>query len=209
MSTIEYSGSKNLEMKETVIFPQYNLQMDDSPDEYGITEEFEELYDEQLPEVDDFSEYGTLEREDRLKAAIAAVDYVENAIVHQNAIARRRGLDPGDEEVIDELRRERLDAQDEGYSLSLSKVWNREFEGERVGSCKERAMTLHALFKEMGMDSEFNTGLYTGTDTENPPGHAWVEIGNFIADPSSIGGVFHKNTDKFREEYRNTGLQLD
>jgi hypothetical protein len=210
LATIEHSGREQLESGDVVWFPNYSIRFEDSPAEYGLLDEFEALYGEQLPDVEDVSDYGSLEKRKRLRTAVATLDYVEDAIVHQNSVARWRDLDPQDEEDLSCLREERLEAQGIGYSLSLSDVWQTELEGERVGTCKERAMTLHAMFQEMGIDSEFHNGKYRGEGYEDDPaGHAWVQVDDFIADPSSVGGLFHWNTDKFQDDYRNTGLLLN
>lgn len=138
-----------------------------------IDELSEELYEEFL----DYDSEGTLEE--------AAAEFIDEKIPHIYDIADEKGLDP------EELDKDRRKAQGRLDRINLSDTWDNSWENSPAGTCRERAATLHLLYKELGLDSEYHSG---NVAEEGYEGHAWVEVGDqLVADPSADPVVFPKD----------------
>lgn len=149
-----------------VFHDEYDIRVDDTPDE--LVEKFR-------------SGHGESPRE--------AVDFVRDEIQHSYEIAREEGLKP------EEIEEERIEAQGPPGEVWMSQVWNGDWRGMTAGTCQERAITLHMLYQDLGIESSYVTGLVE--TEEGREGHAWVETEDAIADPSSVGGYYSKDyTDR-------------
>jgi hypothetical protein len=85
----------------------------------------------------------------------------------------------------------------------MSNVWKGEWRDMRVGSCQERALTLHALYEDLGISSQYHEGWLELENNERGK-HAWTTVQDeYISDPSvSGGGLFHiedEEADRYQE----------
>lgn len=163
-------GSSGVSLSEgkKLLNADYDLEVDTRPEE--LTNEFLDQYNWTLDEVDD----------NWYQVVDDARKFARDEVKHVAAIARHTGADPS------KLDEERIEAQVEGGILKMSNVWDGEWRNTIAGTCQERAITLHAIYKELGLDSEYHEG-YLELQGGGFGGHGWTTVGEYISDPSNAG----------------------
>lgn len=162
----------------------YDLKIDRRTEE--LASEFLESYDWAMEDVED--EWDQIVEEAR--------NFAVDEIMHVAAIAREEDVDAS---VLDE---ERIAAQSEDGILKMSYVWDGEWRDLRAGTCQERALTLHALYNELGIDSQYHEGILK-LENGRYGCHGWTTVGDqYISDPSNAGdGVTPiEDTDRYSEK---------
>ena len=170
MSVTRGSGGAKLGEGKRILNADYDIEVDTRPDE--LTQEF---LDEYKWEMGDVEEEWSQIVEDARK-------FVVDEITHIEAVARDEGL--MDSEPLEE---DRIYAQSENGTLKMSNVWGGAWRDIRAGTCQERAITLHTVYKELGIDTEYHEGfLYL--DGRGSGYHGWTTVnGEYISDPSIAG----------------------
>lgn len=170
ISTQTFQTGIELEPGDTLEGKKYDLRVDERPDE---------LYEEFLDEYG-FDENTVLED---------ATEFIDEEIKHTYELAEEQGLDP---EILD---RERREVQGGISKVDMSDVWSQEYRGIRAGTCRERAVSLHLLLDELGVESDYHSGYVDGDMSE---GHSWVQKGRDVLDPSADEYVFEKNRSEHK-----------
>lgn len=159
------SNGYNLGWNESVIFNDYDVCLDRRPEE--LLEEFRDHIDYEPEDA----ELQTLLEDTQ--------DFVIDTIEHRDAMARDLNLSG---RAIDGMR---VDAQSEAGTVMMSNVWGGEWYGRRIGTCLERGMTAHAMYRMLGLESRLHIGRLE--TEEGMPQHTWTTVEDYISDPS-IGG---------------------
>lgn len=169
---------------ERLLNSDYDVKVDRRPEE--LTSEFLDQYDWTMEDVED--EWSQIVEDAR--------NFAIDEIIHVAAVARDEDIDAA---VLDD---ERIQAQSENEILNMSYVWDGEWRDLRAGTCQERALTLHALYNELGIDSQYHEGVLR-LDDGDYGGHGWTTVGNqYISDPSNAGdGVIPvEEADRYTEQ---------
>lgn len=177
------SSGANLSEGERILNSDYDVKVDRRPEE--LTSEFLDRYDWSMSDVED----------DWHRIVEDARNFAIDEILHVAAIARQEDIDP---DVLDD---ERIEAQSENGILNMSYVWDGEWRDLRAGTCQERALTLHALYNELGIDSRYHEGMLE-LEGGRYGGHGWTTVrGRYVSDPSNAGDglVPAEDTDRYFE----------
>lgn len=169
---------------ERILNADYDVEVDRRPEE--LTSEFLDQYSWAMDDVEE--EWDQIVEDAR--------NFALDEIVHVGAIARDENVD------MRALDDERIEAQSEDGILKMSYVWDGEWRGLRGGTCQERALTLHALYNELGIDSQYHEGALKLEDGRYG-GHGWTTVEDqYISDPSNAGdGVtLVEDTERYTEK---------
>lgn len=185
MSVTCGSGGAKLSEGKRVLNADYDLQVDTRPEE--LTREFLDKYDWVKGDVEE--EWSQIVEDVR--------NFAVDTITHTAALAREEGLT--DSESLEE---DRVYAQCEDGTLKMSNVWEGSWRDMRAGTCQERAITLHALYDELGIDSKYHEGSLT-LENGTYAGHCWTTVEDeYISDPSISGDGVISIEDAERYEER-------
>lgn len=169
MSVTRGSGGAKLSKGKRILNADYDIQLDTRPEE--LTHEFLDQYDWVVSDVEE--EWGQVVEDAR--------NFAVDTITHTSAVAREEGLTDSDP-----LEEDRVHAQCEDGTLKMSNVWEGSWRDMMAGTCQERAITLHALYEELGIDSQYHEGSLTLEDGTYA-GHCWTTVDEYISDPSISG----------------------
>lgn len=182
MSFGKHTGA-SVSKGESIIHSDYDVLLDSSPEE--LVEEFREEVNYRPEEADI----------ETLAEDVQA--YVVDNIEHVNAVAEEMGWSY---EAVDESR---VSQQSENGAVLMSNVWDGIWRDRVIGTCQERALTGHAMYREFGVNSEYHSGALK-THAGEMAQHAWTTVeGEYISDPSANGDGFIpiEDADRYIEQY--------
>lgn len=162
-------GGVNLAVGGRLLHHDYDLKVDGHPDQ--IIEKFLSNNNYTLSQI-------TAESENALDDVRR---FVVDEIEHVNSVSRREQVD----KTAEALEKERIESLVCGDVLDMSSVWNAEWRDVKVGTCQERAITLHRFYEDIGVSSEYHQG-YISVEGGKAQ-HAWTTVGDYISDPSISG----------------------
>jgi hypothetical protein len=129
--------------------------------------------------------------------------FVVDEIEHINSVSRRKGVDKNPE-ALEEERIDHLVCED---VLEMSSVWDEDWRGLKAGTCQERAITLHMVYEDFGISSEYHQGYISVEDGKVQ--HAWTTVHDYISDPSVSGeGLTSISDDVVESRYEERKIYV-